>query len=474
MTCQRYRQITSDFQVYTVLNVNESVIAGNCENNGVSICLWNVDNGIKLATVRRQSNTVLNLKSSPGLTKIASGSFDKSIAIFDFKTFQFQRTFDESSKAFLVEFINENLLASVAINSREIRVWNLTTLSPNYISLLHEYDIEYFILFKNGLNIGSSDKNNKIVIWNINLWTINKTLNFGAMKFIQIDDLNFAYLDTNSKLGKFNIQNSNPNLALTSSTYDSIEFLNNDKIAVGSASNDIEIWQYSTLNLLCSFRSAHGSTIYTIVYMPKLKYFISSNSSSSTTTTTIATTTTILTSYDTSSGFSSTNTTTTTTTELSSTSTTINTTRATTELPTTSTTTTTTELSSTSTTAITIKTTTTAELLSTSTIKATILSSSSYDTISGFSATTTTTESHSTTTTTTLTSRSYNSIGLFSKEITLSNTINSTTSYYYINQSKTLSLLSETSDLSQANAYTTKSSLFQISISTDSTSGKYL
>jgi len=267
---------TKDWLSSLIVSQNEKIIAcANIGNQDNFIRVWHIDdlnsylnknknksNQIPNKILKGHNDNIWSIAFSPDGTKIASGSSDRTVKIWNSHTGQCLKTLSVHSRPVLsVTFSPDgNTVASCGGHSI-IKLWNVQT--GECFQTIQE-KASYIIKFNlNGLQLASGHTSGMIKLWNIKNGKCIQTLQFGKpiISIAFSDDGKYiAYGSYDGTVTVWDI-NENKSVMTLQQNYSSpwslafSNFSQNSKLlAVGRDSEVIQIWDINTGEIITSFQ----------------------------------------------------------------------------------------------------------------------------------------------------------------------------------------------------------------------------
>jgi serine/threonine protein kinase len=219
-----------------------------------TIKLWNLKTGQEIQTLRGHSGRILSVAINSKEPILASGSDDKTLKLWNIKTGQEIRTFSgKLGWVYSVAFSPDGKTLVSGSDNKTIKVWNLGTEKPPRTLLGHSGLIRAFAFSPDGQRLVSSSADKTSKIWNLKTGQLQRNLdrhaNWVNSTVISPDGqyLASASSDKTIKIWNLNTGKLLRDLQGHQSGVSSVAFSPNGKtLATGSSDNTIKLWNWQT------------------------------------------------------------------------------------------------------------------------------------------------------------------------------------------------------------------------------------
>ncbi len=258
--------MNKDCGSYSFLTINESILA---TGTGCSEILFiDLKTGEIINKLEGHTSMVFSLKLIDNQI-LVSGSWDKTIKLWDLKSNNLKQTLNENSTIKSVEIIDNNILAC-ALDDGKISIWDIKN-GTKINTIIHGDDstflnrVDNLLLLRDG-NLMSSDLFSVIKIWNTTSWTLIKTIkNTGAYIMVQdlLNDEIIYFLSKLRNLYVLNITSNSINVIIKNEDFESIKILKNGMIALGGQNKFVSLFNVTNKSLIRT-RVPHSFYVYAL------------------------------------------------------------------------------------------------------------------------------------------------------------------------------------------------------------------
>ncbi|MDM3859648.1 MAG: ribosome assembly protein 4 [Aphanizomenon gracile PMC644.10] len=247
-----------------------------------TIKIWDVTTGKVLNTLKGHESWVRSVGFSPDGKKLASGSEDKTIKIWDVTTGKVLNTL-KGHKGYVnsVGFSPDGKQLASGSNDNTIRIWNVTTGKVLNTLKGHESEVRSVGFSPDGKQLVSGSSDSTIKIWDV---TTGKVLNTLKGHEGYVNSVGFSpdgkQLVSGSSDSTIKIWDVTTGKVLNTlkgheSTVYSVGFSPDGKqLASGSFDKTIKIWDVTTGKVLNTLKG-HESTVYSVGFSPDGKQLAS-------------------------------------------------------------------------------------------------------------------------------------------------------------------------------------------------------
>lgn len=239
-----------------------------------SIKIWNLSRGQELRTLTGHSNWVYSVAISPDGETLVSGSKDNTIKVWSLNTGQELRTLTgHSSYVNAVAFSPDGQKLASGSYDKTIKVWNLNTGQESTLTG-HSREVLSVAISPDGQKIASGSADRTIKVWNLNMGKELHTLtgHSGDVNSIAIspDGQVLASVSDDKTIKVWNLNTGRDLRTLTGHSGD-VNFVafspDGQKIATGSDDKTIKVWNLNTGEDLGTLRGHLGS-VYAVAFSP--------------------------------------------------------------------------------------------------------------------------------------------------------------------------------------------------------------
>jgi WD40 repeat protein len=246
-----------------------------------TIKLWNVKTGNLLQTLTSHSNDINSVAYSPDGQTLASASNDKTIKLWNVKTGKLLQTLEGHSN--LVNSVayspDGQTLASGSVDST-IKLWNVKT--GNLLQTLeghsylggYSYSVLSVAYSPDGQTLASGSEDDTIKLWNVKTGNLLQTLEGHSIGVNSVtyspDGQTLASGSSDDTIKLWNVKTGNllQTLEGHSKRVLSVAYSpNGQTLASGSVDNTIKLWNVKTGNLLQTLEG-HYILVYSVAYSP--------------------------------------------------------------------------------------------------------------------------------------------------------------------------------------------------------------
>ncbi|HEY9607120.1 MAG TPA: serine/threonine-protein kinase [Allocoleopsis sp.] len=219
-----------------------------------TIKLWNLQTGQELQTFRGHSGRILSVAIAPKQPILATGSDDKTIKLWNLKTGKEIRSFSGNlGWVYALAFSPDGKTLVSGSDNKTIKLWNLGTKEPPRNLLGHSGLIRSFAFSADGQLLVSSSADKTVKIWNLKtgklLHNLAQHSNWVNSTAISPDGQSIASGSSDKTIKLWNLQTGKllRNLQGHTSGVSSVAFSPNGQFLVsGSSDNTIKLWNWQT------------------------------------------------------------------------------------------------------------------------------------------------------------------------------------------------------------------------------------
>ena len=164
--------LNNEIQIFGELNLNEIATRLFSCSSDKTIKIWDLKSFECLKTMNGHSNVICNVEKLSN-NQILSCSFDKSIKLWDIGTGLCLKTFNNDSEVICLKHLSESLFASGSY--KEIKIWKIDDGRCIKSLIGHSDWVRYLLLLQNGF-LASCSNDKTIKIWNLEQGICAKTL----------------------------------------------------------------------------------------------------------------------------------------------------------------------------------------------------------------------------------------------------------------------------------------------------------
>jgi WD40 repeat protein len=230
----------------------------------------------ELVLQKGHSENIMSVKFSPDNKLFATGSFDKTVKLWDLSSGKEIRTFSGSTSPVLtIDFSPDGKLIAAYNSEHTMTVWNAST-GARFGQLKEIANNDDAIAFSRNWKFFASSSKGNISLWDFKLG--NKIKNFKGdsseireLKFSN-DNSSIISVDSNKKIKIWNIKTGKSvTLPVQNDLISALDFSPDSKyIATGGYDKVLKIWSYSTHKLVKSLKG-HYQEIDFISFSPDKK-----------------------------------------------------------------------------------------------------------------------------------------------------------------------------------------------------------
>lgn len=251
--------------------VGQKIASGSDDK---TIKVWNLNSRQIIRTLRGHSNWVYSLAISSDGNTLISGSKDNTIKVWNLNTGQELRTLTgHSSYINSVVFSPDGKKIASGSYDKTIKVWNLTNGQVSTLSG-HKSEVLAIAISPDGQKIASGSTDRTIKVWNLNTGKELRTLrgHLGDVNSIAIspDGQELASVSDDKTIKFWNLNTGREIRTLTGHSADvnSVAFSpDGQKIATGSDDKTIKVWNLVTGEELATLRG-HSAPVWSVAFSP--------------------------------------------------------------------------------------------------------------------------------------------------------------------------------------------------------------
>ena len=137
-----------------------------------TIRVWDVQTGQCQHTLEGHSEGVNNVVFSPDGSRVASSSEDKTVRVWDVQTGQCQHTLEgHSHVVYSMVFSPDGLRVASGSGDKTVRVWDVQTGQCQYTLEGHSGAVSSVVFSPDGLRVASGSWDNTVRVWDVASWT---------------------------------------------------------------------------------------------------------------------------------------------------------------------------------------------------------------------------------------------------------------------------------------------------------------
>ena len=168
-----------------VFSPDGSRVASGSDDNTVRV--WEVQTGQCQHTLEGHSSSVLSVAFSPDGSRVASGSDDNTVRVWDVKTGQCQHTLGHSSWIRSVVFSPDGSRVASGSGDNTVRVWDVQTGRCQHTLEGHSRSVSSVVFSPDGSRVASGSDDNTVRVWDItnrtellcyDTWTYDNKIKF--------------------------------------------------------------------------------------------------------------------------------------------------------------------------------------------------------------------------------------------------------------------------------------------------------
>ncbi|BAY13401.1 nSTAND1 domain-containing NTPase [Calothrix sp. NIES-2098] len=254
-----------------------------------TINLWDITTGKLLQTFPLEqysdsghSSTVNSIAFSPDRQKLASGSDDSTIKLWDVTTGKLQRTINgHTLPVNSIAFSSDGKLLASGSTDKTVRLWDVTTGKLLQTLRGHSNKVNSIAFNRDRQRLASGSDDKTIKLWDVETGKLLQTIKGHTLPVNSIvfspdgKQLASASDDNTIKLWNVNTGKLLQTLRGHSSRFNSIAFsLDGKQLAAGSDDKTIKLWDVSSGKLLQILRG-HSNTVSSIAFSPDGKQLAS-------------------------------------------------------------------------------------------------------------------------------------------------------------------------------------------------------
>jgi hypothetical protein len=133
-----------------------------------TVKLWDVATGQELATLEGHKARITSIAFSPDGKKLASGSWDRTVKLWDVTTGQDFANFNEhTSKVFCVAFSPDGKKLASGSEDRTVKLWDVVTTQELATLKGHAHQVLSVIFSPDGKKLASGSRDHTVKLWDV-------------------------------------------------------------------------------------------------------------------------------------------------------------------------------------------------------------------------------------------------------------------------------------------------------------------
>jgi WD40 repeat protein len=222
-----------------------------------TIKLWNLETGQAIRTLYGHSDYVISVSFSPDGKTLASGSYDKTIKLWNLETGQAIRTLNgHIDSVSSVSFSPDGKTLASGSGDKTIKLWNLETGEEIRTLNGHSNSVDSVSFSPDGKTLASGSGDKTIKLWNLETGQEIRTLNGHSNSVDSVsfspDGKTLASGSGDKTIKLWNLETGQEIRTLNghSNSVDSVSFSPDGKtLASGSSDKTIKLWNFPELEL---------------------------------------------------------------------------------------------------------------------------------------------------------------------------------------------------------------------------------